>query len=83
MADVAGVLLDHVHEDVADFDLLAADIHGPPEVVDPLDVRLREGDLSTPGGPGLLDHGRVGEGTVEVEVAVLITVVEAGDVLAV
>ena len=80
-ARVPGVLLDHVDHDVAHG-------HGPvaePHLVVPghlLGVPVLGGrDLAPPRRPRLLDHGRVGDGTVEVVVTVALEPVEPGHVL--
>ena len=75
---VAGVLLDHVHEDVAHARpvLVVERPRRRPRSSMRVDARLGGGDLAPPRGARLLDDRRVGHGAVEVEVAVLLGPVE-------
>lgn len=66
MSEVAGVLLHHVHEDVAYLDGIAVMIDGRPEVVDPGGHLLGMGHLASPRLPCVGDHVGVVDGTVEV-----------------
>ena len=80
--DVAGVLLDHVHEDVAHRRGVVGKRHfgvhrnvlGQP--------RVGGRNLAAPGRPGLLNDGRVGKRTVEVVVTIGLGPVEPGHVMA-
>ena len=78
---VAGVLLDHVHQQFAQRDRLplgvAADV---AEIVVAREL-LSEGDLLAPRRPRLGDHGRVSGRTVEVSVGIGVGLVTLGDIM--
>ena len=63
MAAVAGVLLDHVHEDLTHRDLLslAGQWHRRPKVIEPFDAPLGVGDLLAPCRPRVVNDGRISD----------------------
>jgi hypothetical protein len=70
---VAGVLLEHVDEDVADAHGATVERHVPPQVVlvERVEPLVGRGDLRLPRGERLLDDGGVGDRIVEVRVLVV------------
>ena len=73
MAAVAGVLLDRVHENLSNGDLLVLveKLHRRPEIPDSFDALLGGGDLLAPRIPGLGNNRRITDCTVEGGVRVL------------
>ena len=75
MPDVTGVLLDHVHDQVAHLRALPVDVDDRVEV-ERLEHLAGMGDLAVPRLLRVGDDGRVGDRAVEVEVRVLLGAVE-------
>jgi hypothetical protein len=65
---VAGVLLDHVDQQLPEGDWLVCSVTSDEAQVCLTGELLGEGDLVTPGVPGCIDNGLIGRGTVEVAV---------------
>jgi hypothetical protein len=82
VAVVPGVLLDHVHDELAQRDRIAAAVVADEVEVVVVDELVGEGDLLAPGRPRLLDDLVVGDGAVEVAVRVVGVLVTLALVLA-
>jgi glycerophosphoryl diester phosphodiesterase len=76
VAVVAGVLLDHVDEELPEGDWLARTVLAHEVEVVVADELIRERDLLTPGLPGLLNDRLVRHGAVEVTVWILRALIE-------
>ena len=75
---MAGVLLDHVHEQLAQRDRLTLGVAADEAEVVVAREPLSEGDLLAPRRPRLLDHSRVSDRPVEVGVGVGLGLVALG-----
>jgi len=82
MAVVAGVLLDHVDQELPQRDRLPRAVAPDEAEVGVTGELLREGDLVTPCSPGFVDDRLIGHGTVEVAVGLRVGLVASGYVLA-
>jgi hypothetical protein len=81
VAVVTGVLLDHVGEQLAQRDRVALAILADEAEIMVAGELLGEGDFLAPRCPRFFDHGRVGDGTVEVGIGVGLGLVAIGHVL--
>ena len=84
MTAVARILLDHVHHDFADGNLLllVRQRNRHPEVLESIDAPFGVGNLLVPGSPGIGDNGRVRTRGVESSVVVFGCPVAARRILA-
>ena len=82
MAVVAGVLLDHVNQELPQRDRLPGAVPPDEAEVGVTGELLGEGDLVVPCSPGFVDNRLIGHGTVEVSVGFGVGLVASGYVLA-
>ena len=82
MAVMAGVLLDHVHQELPQRDRLTRAVSSNEAEVGLAGELFGKGNLLTPCGPRLIDDPLIGHGTVEVTVRLGVGLVAIGDVLA-
>ena len=68
MAVVAGVLLDHVNQELPQRDWFARAVPSNEAEVGLASELLGKGNLVTPCGPRLIDNGLIGHGTVEIAI---------------
>lgn len=82
MAVMAGVLLDHVNQELPQRDGLTRAVSSNEAEVSLASELLGKGNLVTPCGPRIIDDRLIGHGTIEVTVRLGVGLVAIGDVLA-